>query len=62
MERMYQKSYVFFHFRSMFHLYALWKSHKTSGFMTFSGGVEIEHWPEWDYKHERFAPHLNFDQ
>ena len=30
----------------MFHIYVLWKRQKTSVFLTFSGGVEIEIWPE----------------
>ena len=30
----------------MFHIYILWKRQKTSAFLTFSGGVEIELWPE----------------
>ena len=28
----------------MFHLYTPWKRQKASAFLTFSGGIEIEHW------------------
>ena len=31
------------HFTPMFHLYTSWKSNKTSGFLTFSGGIQMEH-------------------
>ena len=31
--------------RSMLHFYTPWKCQKTKGFLTFSGGVEMEHWP-----------------
>ena len=34
------------HFRSMFPFYTPWKRQKTFGFLTFSGGIESEHWPE----------------
>ena len=27
----------------MFFLYTPWKRHKTKGFLTFSGGIEMEH-------------------
>ena len=30
------------HFKPMFHFYTPWK-HKTSGFLMFSGGIEMEH-------------------
>ena len=44
------KKNVFFivitNFGSMFHLYTPWKRQKTFGFLTFSGGIEMEHWPE----------------
>ena len=32
--------------RPMFHLYAPWKPQKTTGFLTFPGGIEMEHWPK----------------
>ena len=35
------------HFRSMVHLYIPWKR-QISGFLTFSRGIEIEHWAETD--------------
>ena len=28
----------------VFHFYTPWKRQKTSGFLTFSGGIEMEHW------------------
>ena len=28
----------------MIHFYTPWKRQKTSDFLTFSGGVKIEHW------------------
>ena len=31
------------YFIPMFHFYATWK-HETKGFLTFSGGTEMEHW------------------
>ena len=31
-------------FSPMFHFYSPWKRHKTFGFLTFSGGIEMEHW------------------
>ena len=31
-------------FSSIFHFYTLWKRQKTSGFQTFSEGIEMEHW------------------
>ena len=33
----------------MLHFYILWKRQKTFGFLTFSGGIEMEHWREIDY-------------
>ena len=30
----------------MFHFYTPWKRQKTKGFLTFSGGIEMEHWHE----------------
>ena len=49
-----EKNKVYFpfltHFSSMFHFYTPWKRQKTSktfGFLTFSGGVEMEHWLKW---------------
>ena len=32
------------HFSPMFHFYTPWKRQKTKGFLTFLGGIEIEHW------------------
>ena len=32
------------HFKSMFHLYISWKHKKISGFLMFSGVIEIEHY------------------
>ena len=34
------------HFRPMLLFYTPWKRQKTQGFLTFSGGIEKEHWPE----------------
>ena len=34
------------HFRPVFPFYTPWKRQKTSGFLTFSGSIEREHWPE----------------
>ena len=34
------------HFRPMFSFYTSWNRQKTSGFLTFSGGIEREHLPE----------------
>ena len=34
------------HFQPMFHFFTSWKHQKTSGFLTFSGGFEIQHWLE----------------
>ena len=36
------------HFQPVFHFYAPWKHQKTSGFLMFSGGIEIEHWLKMD--------------
>ena len=33
------------YFMPMLHFYALWKRQKTSDFQTFSGSIEMEHWP-----------------
>ena len=30
-------------FSLMFHFYTLWKGQRTKGFLTFSGGAEMEH-------------------
>ena len=38
--------FILTHFRPMFPIYAPWKRHKTSDFLTFSGVIEREHWPE----------------
>ena len=34
------------HFRSMFYFYTPWKRQKIWGFLTFSRGIEIGHYPE----------------
>ena len=34
-------------FSSMFHFYTPWKRQSTSGFLTFSGGIEMKHWVKW---------------
>ena len=34
------------YFRPMFPFYTPWKRQKTFGFLTFSGGIEREYWPE----------------
>ena len=34
------------HFNPMFHFYTPRKQQKNSGFLTFSGGKEMEHWFE----------------
>ena len=34
------------HFRLIFRFYIPWKCQKTSSFLTFSGDIEREHWPE----------------
>ena len=34
------------HLMPMFRFFTPWKCHKTRGFLTFSGGIEMEHWPE----------------
>ena len=33
----------FTHFSPIFHFYTLWKRQKTCGFLTFSGGIEMEY-------------------
>ena len=30
----------------MFHFYTPWKRQKTKGFLTSSGGIQMEHWPK----------------
>ena len=32
------------HFRPMFYFYTPWNRQKTKGFLTYSGGIEMEHW------------------
>ena len=34
----------------MFHFYTPWKRQKTSGILTFSGGIELEHWFKMDLR------------
>ena len=43
-------------FSPMFHFYTTWKRQKTFGFLTFSRGIEMEHWAKmgwsirkWDH-------------
>ena len=33
-------------FKLMFHFFTPLKRQKTGGFLTFSGGIEMENWPE----------------
>ena len=35
------------HFNPVFHFSTPWKRQKTFGFLTFSGGIEMEHWAKW---------------
>ena len=37
------------YFNPMFHFYTSWKRLTTSGFLTLSGCIEMEHWPEIGY-------------
>ena len=49
----YKAQDILIHFRPMlafspfFHFYAPWKLQKLKVFLTFSGGIEREHWLEW---------------
>ena len=36
------------HFSPMFHFHTSWKRQKSFNFLTFSGGVEMEHWAKLD--------------
>ena len=36
------------HFSPMFDFYTHWKRQKTQGFLTFSGGIEMENWGKTD--------------
>ena len=36
------------HFNPIFHFYTPWKRQKTKGFLTFSRGIEMEHWTKMD--------------
>ena len=38
---------IFNPFNPVFHFYNARKRQKTFGFLTFSGGMEIEHWLKW---------------
>ena len=56
---MFLKTYGFWPLPTpMFYFYSPWKRHKSSGFMTFSGGVEVEHlgetgcWREMGYNND----------
>ena len=42
-----QTSRCLTHFWPVFHFYAPWKCRKTSGFLKFSGGILLKHWPKW---------------
>ena len=46
------------HWRTMLAFYTSWKRQKTWGIFRFSGGIEIEHWPErWNgtfFKHSKW--------
>ena len=47
------------HVRPMFHFYAPpWKRQKTRVLLTFSGGIEMEHWPEILLKVQHNIPHI----
>ena len=37
------------HFTSMFDFFTPWKRQKTSDFLTFPGGIEMQHWREIGY-------------
>ena len=37
-------------FSPMFHFYTPWKHQKTSSFLIFSGGIEVEHWLKMGYQ------------
>ena len=41
---MWQANTTLNHFQPMFHFYTPRKHQKTSGFLIFSGGIEVEHW------------------
>ena len=47
-ENMAVKTAALTYFKLIFHFYSSWKRQKTSGFPTFSGGTEIEHWLEFN--------------
>ena len=36
-------------FNPMFHFYTPWIRQKTKGFLTYSGGIEMEHWVKTGY-------------
>lgn len=40
------ESSLFIHFRPVFHCYTPWNRQKTSGFLMFPGGIEMELWDE----------------
>ena len=42
------------YFSLMFHFYTSWKRQKSKGFLTFSGGIEMDHWLKWlnDFRYE----------
>ena len=39
-----QLEIVLTHFKSMFNFYTSWKRQEAKGFLTFSGGIKMEHW------------------
>ena len=43
-KRLTARHFAVTHFQPMFHFYIPRKHQKTSGFLMFSGGIEVEHW------------------
>ena len=39
----------------MFHSYNPWKRQKTNGFVTFSRGIEMEHWSKLAKQNEKYV-------
>ena len=56
------------HFQLIFHLYSPWKHQKTTGFLMFQRGIEVEHWFFTEAFHCNLgfgfvsAPFENFDK
>ena len=46
----YEYRFLLTHFSPVFQFYTRWKSQKTKGFLTFSGGIEMEHWAKMGKK------------